>query len=180
MEDPPLSVNKRSAFTLLEAVVVTTICVVVLGSAAKILSNSSQFSEKLNDQQMTDHEALRLTTSLRADCRSAKSLAIGVDGESLEITRFSFDPQNNIRESIVTYLFAKDQGSVVREENESRKVFEFKPWQRGTPTDPKKKPDLGCSFHIASPAILCFRLFTIGSETSLIIDERVTYEQAQK
>lgn len=175
-----MSFKKRSAFTLLEAVIVTAICALFLGTAARILSSSSQISEKINDQQMTDHESMRLTTTLRADCRSAKNLTVGVDGESLEITRFGFDTQNEVRESIVTYLFAKDLGNIVREENQSRKVFEFKRWQKETIAGKGKRPELECSFSLASPSVLCFRLSTVGPEKTIIIDERVIYEQAAK
>ncbi|MFZ2959659.1 MAG: hypothetical protein WA705_22460 [Candidatus Ozemobacteraceae bacterium] len=162
---------RRLGFVLLEALVVVTLLAVFLGMAMKIFLNSSQLSEKINDQQMIDNESQRLLTFLRADCRSAHD--IQANGEALSIIRFNFennDASKEVRPTKVTYVFCN--GNIVREENGNMKTFEFKKWQ-------KKSSDLECVFALASPAVLCFKLSAKNTNHSLI-DERVVYETIAK
>ena len=159
---------RRSGVTLLEAVIAIVLFAAILGMAAKLFSGSSQFSEKIGDQQMIDRESLRFLTFLRADCRSARSVL--VQNEALEITRFGFDQNNNIQQASVSYVFV--DGNMVREENGNTKMFEFKRWET-------KKSDLTCRFDLASPTAVCVKVFVKNSGKP-IIDERVFYETQAK
>lgn len=156
--------TRRSGVTLLEAVIAIVLFAAILGMAAKLFSGSSQFSEKIGDQQMIDRESLRFLTFLRADCRSARSVQVRSD--ALEIIRFGFDQNNNVQQVAVTYVFV--DGNMLREENGNTKMFEFKRWET-------KKSDLTCRFDLASPSAVCVKLF-IKDSGKPIIDERVFYE----
>lgn len=160
---------RRSGFTLLEMIIAMVITVMVLGAAMKTFSSSSQFSEKINMEQMIDQESQRLLTVLQADCRSAKS--IQAHGEALEIVRYGFDAGNNVQETVVSYVFV--DGNMIRQENGKMKTFEFKRWQDKQPTD------LECLFALASPAVLCLKVSVKHSGKSLI-DKRVVYETTSK
>lgn len=154
----------HGAFALLEVIVVLVLAALALILITKIFSNSSLFSQKINDQQMAEHEAQRLLSTLRTDCRSARS--IQASGEMAEIRRFGFDQANNVKESLVTYMFV--DGNIVRQENGGSKKYEFRRWQ-------KDQPALEGSFTLASPSFLWLRIALKNSDKYLI-DERIAYE----
>jgi hypothetical protein len=160
--------GQKNGFTLVEALVIIGLVVLILAVALRLASHFTGNSNTLAAQQIGDHEAERLITNLRADCRSAK--AIQAQGETLEIIRFGLDPAEKIRETMVTYRFSANR--MIRQENGVTKTFEF---------NPGKEPDseLMCAFILASPSVLWVKIAAKNAEKSLI-DQRIVYETVTK